>query len=70
MILKAFKEKSNQKYINNLLNSRKAVFTTNKVKTIGVLLNLEDSFLLSFLIKTPETSMGENLLLFFFLKAP
>ncbi|WP_353778543.1 hypothetical protein [Winogradskyella sp. 3972H.M.0a.05] len=42
MILKAFREKSNQKYINSLLNSRKAVFTNDKVKTIGVLLNLEE----------------------------
>ena len=42
MILKAFKEKSNKKYINELLNSRKAVFTNDKVKTIGVLLNLDE----------------------------
>ena len=42
MILKAFKEKSNQKYYKSLLNSRKAIFTSTKVKTIGVLLNLEE----------------------------
>ena len=42
MILKAFREKSNKKYINELLNSRKAVFTNEKVKTIGVLLNLSE----------------------------
>ncbi len=40
MILKGFKEKSNQKYINNLLNARKAVFNNKKIETIGVLLNL------------------------------
>ncbi len=42
MILKAFKEKSNQKYINKLLDSRKAAVNNNKVKTIAVLLNASE----------------------------
>ncbi|BAO77742.1 DUF6913 domain-containing protein [Winogradskyella sp. PG-2] len=42
MILKAFKEKSNQKYVNKLLTTRKAVVNSNKVKTIAVLLNANE----------------------------
>ncbi|MCA0133071.1 DUF6913 domain-containing protein [Winogradskyella alexanderae] len=39
MILKAFKTKSNQKYVNSLLQNRKAMVNGNKVRTIGVLLH-------------------------------
>jgi hypothetical protein len=39
MILKAFKEKSNQKYVNNLLAARKASVSANKIVSVGVLLN-------------------------------
>ncbi|MDY2587666.1 DUF6913 domain-containing protein [Winogradskyella aquimaris] len=42
MILKAFKEKSNQKYVNKLLSARKAVVNNNKVKVIAVLLNANE----------------------------
>lgn len=42
MILKAFKEKSNQKYVNKLLAARKATVNANKIKTIAVLLNAEE----------------------------
>ncbi|WP_296385939.1 hypothetical protein [Winogradskyella sp.] len=42
MILKAFKEKSNQKYVNKLLAARKAAVNNNKVKTIAVLLNAKE----------------------------
>lgn len=42
MILKAFKEKSNQKYINKLLSARKAAVSANKVKTIAVLLHVDE----------------------------
>lgn len=42
MILKVFKEKSNQKFINNLLSARRAVISNAKVQTVGVLLNLEE----------------------------
>lgn len=42
MILKAFKEKSNQKYVNKLLAARKAAVNGNKVKTIAVLLNASE----------------------------
>ncbi|WP_179345300.1 DUF6913 domain-containing protein [Winogradskyella ursingii] len=42
MILKAFKEKSNQKYINKLLSGRSTSVNNGKVKTIAVLLNAEE----------------------------
>ena len=42
MFLKAFKEKSNRKYINKLLDIPKAAVNNNKVKTIAVLLNANE----------------------------
>ena len=42
MILKAFKEKSNQKYVNKLLAARTAAVNNTKVKTIAVLLNANE----------------------------
>ncbi|WP_179320232.1 DUF6913 domain-containing protein [Winogradskyella helgolandensis] len=42
MILKAFKEKSNRKYVNNLLTTRQPAVNNNKVKTIAVLLNTSE----------------------------
>lgn len=42
MILKAFKEKSIQKYVNKLLITRKATVNNNKVKTVAVLLNTSE----------------------------
>ncbi|MEO1032526.1 MAG: hypothetical protein AAFX55_14035 [Bacteroidota bacterium] len=42
MILKAFKEKSNQKYVNKLLSARKAAVNNRKVRTIAVLLNADE----------------------------
>jgi hypothetical protein len=42
MILKAFKDKSNQKYVNKLLNTRVAAVNSNKVKTVAVLLNASE----------------------------
>jgi hypothetical protein len=42
MILKAFKEKSNQKYVNNLLNTRVPAVNSNKVKTVAVLLSASE----------------------------
>ncbi len=42
MILKAFKDKSIQKYVNKLLATRKAQINNNKVKTIAVLLNTSE----------------------------
>ena len=42
MILKVFKEKSNQKYVNKLLAARKAAVSNDKVKTIAVLLNVDE----------------------------
>lgn len=42
MILKAFKEKSNQKYVNKLLATSRATVNSNKVKTVAVLLNANE----------------------------
>lgn len=42
MILKAFKEKSNQKYVNKLLNTRVPAVNSNKVKTVAVLLSASE----------------------------
>jgi len=42
MFLKAFKEKSNQNYINKLLTARKAVVDSRKVGFVGVILNLNE----------------------------
>lgn len=39
MFLKAFKKKSNQKYINELLNSRKLEFKQGKIMNVGVILH-------------------------------
>ncbi|NRD21147.1 hypothetical protein HNV08_13900 [Winogradskyella eckloniae] len=42
MILKAFKEKSNRKYVNKLLAERKSSVNNDKVKTVAVLLNASE----------------------------
>ena len=42
MIFKAFKEKSNQKYVNKLLSARKAVVDSRKIKSVGVILNANE----------------------------
>lgn len=42
MFLKAFKEKSNRKYVNKLLDIPKVAVNNNKVKTIAVLLNANE----------------------------
>lgn len=65
MIFKAFKEKSNQKHINKLLNSRSAAVNQKKVQTVGVILNLSEfadldafrSFFKELEILPPKTKM-------------
>jgi len=42
MILKAFKEKSNKKYLNKLLSQREVNVSDNKVKSLGVILNFDE----------------------------
>ena len=42
MILKAFKEKSIQKYVNKLLASKKSSVSNEKIKTVAVLLNTSE----------------------------
>lgn len=39
MFLKRFKEKSNQKYINKILNERQLVFENKTITSVGVILN-------------------------------
>lgn len=42
MIFKAFKENSNQKYINKLLSARKAAVDNRKISSVGVILNIDE----------------------------
>jgi len=42
MFLKRFKEKSNQKYINNLLDVNKRQVHDKKIGTVGVIINFQD----------------------------
>jgi len=42
MILKAFKEKSNQKYINKLLNSKNVAVSRKKIESVGVIIDSDD----------------------------
>ena len=40
MILKGFKEKSNQKFINKLIDSRNPALSSKKIESVGIILNL------------------------------
>ncbi|GFZ86467.1 hypothetical protein GCM10011531_17250 [Aquaticitalea lipolytica] len=42
MILKAFKKKSNQKYINNILNQRHVAVNSKKIESVGVIFSLDE----------------------------
>ncbi|WP_027126693.1 DUF6913 domain-containing protein [Gelidibacter mesophilus] len=42
MILHAFKEKSNQKFINKLLNSKNAVIRSKKLESVGVVIDASE----------------------------
>jgi len=42
MFFKLFKKKSNDKYLNNILNNRKSSVNNNKIKSIGIIINLEE----------------------------
>lgn len=42
MFLKRFKEKSNQKYINNILNSGRAAVNSRPIESIGIILNYDE----------------------------
>ncbi len=42
MILKVFKEKSNKKYLNKLLINRHVNVTNGKVKSLGVIVNVDE----------------------------
>ncbi len=42
MILKSFKVKSNQKFVEKLLKARTAAVSKKKVKSVGVILHLEE----------------------------
>jgi hypothetical protein len=42
MILKAFKEKSNRKYLNKMLSNRKIYIDDSKLESLGVILNVDE----------------------------
>ena len=42
MILKGFKQKSNKKYLNSLLNSRQVLLNEKKIVSLGVVLNIDE----------------------------
>lgn len=42
MIFKAFRVKSNEKFVENLLKARSAAVSNRKVKTVGVILHLDE----------------------------
>ncbi|MBC3759762.1 MULTISPECIES: DUF6913 domain-containing protein [Hyunsoonleella] len=42
MIFKAFKEKSNKKYLNKLLSERKVLVDSKKIKSLGIILNYDE----------------------------
>lgn len=42
MILKGFKEKSNEKYLNKLLSERQLNVTDKKIESLGVILNIDE----------------------------
>ena len=42
MFLNRFKRKSNQNYINKILNSRKVSFNDDKIESVGVILNIDE----------------------------
>jgi hypothetical protein len=43
MFLKAFKEKSSRKYLNKLLSDRKLNVDNKKIKSVGVILNYDET---------------------------
>ncbi len=43
MIFKGFKEKSNKKYLNKLLSKRQVNVTDNKIDSLGIILNIDES---------------------------
>lgn len=42
MFLKRFKEKSNQKYINSILNSRSVIVDSRKIESIGIVFSFDE----------------------------
>lgn len=42
MILKAFRENSNQKFINKLLNSKSAAVSAKKIESVGVVVDANE----------------------------
>ena len=42
MFLKLFRKRSNQKYINKILNSKRSKISEKKIRSVGIILNLEE----------------------------
>ena len=42
MFLKLFRKRSNQKYINKILNSKRSKISDRKIRSVGIILSLEE----------------------------
>ena len=42
MFLKLFRKRSNQKYINKILNSKRSKISEKKIRSVGIILSLEE----------------------------
>ena len=42
MFLKLFRKRSNQKYINKILNSKRSKISEKKIRSIGIILSLDE----------------------------
>ena len=42
MFLKLFRKRSNKKYINKILNSKRSKISDRKIRSVGIILNLEE----------------------------
>ena len=42
MFLKLFKKRSNEKYINNILDNRSVSISSEKIRSVGVIVNLDE----------------------------
>lgn len=56
MILQGFKEKSNKKYLSSILKTRSVVYDDDKIESLGIILNIDETNDLE-LLKTLATNM-------------
>ena len=60
MILKGFKEKSNKKYINSELKKRLVSESNKKIKTIGIIVNIDEALQLNWFNAIAHLLNAEN----------